>query len=237
MEHRNIDAAALIHQQAYNNNFRAFVEGKATPDAAARSMQLLGPWHGVTVLDLTDPPDEATARQALSMVAPGQRHSTLFVLCLRAAQKLGDTRIPFLRNFLGLVNWDALFQRQIAVFEAAGITIANTPWQQHAAGSNVGEPQHRDKRMARRRRGRQNRFLLRVCLLQRKLPRHRSSFLHRAPGHLASSHKTTPPPCPPSQDYLLKYTKASLRYDKIFWSAPNDLPPERLSFVCIRNVQ
>jgi hypothetical protein len=84
-ERRNIDAAAMIHQQAYYSHLKTFVEGKATPVAAARSMQLLEPWHGVAVIELPDPPDEATARQALSMVAPGERHSAFS--CLSCARR------------------------------------------------------------------------------------------------------------------------------------------------------
>jgi len=139
-ERRNLDALALLQQRAYYNNFGAFVMGRATPATAAAAMQLLGPWRGVVTIDLPDP-DLAAAQQALGMVAAGQRHSAFYVPFLRAAQGLGDARIPFLRAFFGPVNWDALVQRQSAVFQAAGITGANTPWQQGAMGGYVGEPQ------------------------------------------------------------------------------------------------
>lgn len=105
--------------------------------ALVRAHAALGPWHPLAYVE-PPPPPEDVARDALALVADGERHSAFFVTILRAAHGLDHPNAAFVRRFIGEANWVAIVARLRLGFEAGGITQL-TQWVDLGGVPYVGE--------------------------------------------------------------------------------------------------
>lgn len=109
--------------------------------AAEAARTSIGPWTAIITNDLPAlTPDLITeVMQSFGNEQNDRQHSRFFVPFLCAAQGLPHSQLHFVRNFIGVQNWNTLVERTTLVFQAAGITPQNTPWTRFGQDFYVNE--------------------------------------------------------------------------------------------------